>query len=63
MSADGIVIESAADLIMKASGDVTIEGTNLTSTAQSQYLAEGSAGAELSSGGQAVIKGALVAIN
>lgn len=63
MSADGIVIESAADLMMKASGDVTIEGTNLTSTAQSQYLAEGSAGAELSSGGQAVIKGALVAIN
>ncbi len=63
MSADGIMIESAADLIMKASGDVTIEGTNLTSTAQSQYLAEGSAGAELSSGGQAVIKGALVAIN
>lgn len=63
MSADGIVIESAADLVMKASGDVTIEGTNLTSTAQSQYLAEGSAGAELSSGGQAVIKGALVAIN
>lgn len=63
MSADGIMIESAADLVMKASGDVTIEGTNLTSTAQSQYLAEGSAGAELSSGGQAVIKGALVAIN
>lgn len=63
MSADGIVIESAADLVMKASGDVTIEGTNLTSTAQSQYLAEGSAGAELSSGGQAVIKGSLVAIN
>lgn len=63
MSSDGIVIESAKDLVMKASGDVTIEGTNLTSTAQAQYLAEGSAGAELSSGGQAVIKGALVAIN
>lgn len=63
MSSNGIEIESAADLKMKASGDVTIEGTNLTSTAQSQYLAEGSAGAELSSGGQAVIKGALVAIN
>lgn len=63
MSSDGITIESAADLIMKASGDVTIEGTNLTNTANSQFTAEGSSGAKLSSGGQAVIEGSLVAIN
>ena len=63
MSSDGIVIESAADLIMKASGDVTIEGTNVTGTAASQFLAEGSSGSELSSGGQVVVKGSLVAIN
>ena len=63
MSSDGITIESAADLILKAGGDVTVEGTNLTNSASAQYLAEGESSAELSSGGQAVIKGTLVAIN
>lgn len=63
MSSDGITIESAADLILKASGDVTVEGTNLTNTANAQFTAEGSSGAKLSSGGQAVIEGSLVAIN
>lgn len=63
MNSDGITIESAADVIIKASGDVTIEGTNLTNTANSQFKAEGSSGAEVSSSGQAVLKGATVAIN
>lgn len=63
MGADGITIESAKDLILKAAGDVTIEGTNMTSKAASKFSADGGSGAELTSGGQAVIKGALVAIN
>ncbi len=63
MSADGIVIESAADIIMKASGDVTVEGTNLTNSASAKYAADGGSGSEVTSGGQVVIEGALVAIN
>jgi len=63
MNADGILIESAKDLIMKASGDVTIEGTNISSAANAQYTAEGGAGAELSSGANVVVKGAIVQIN
>lgn len=63
MSSDGIMIESAADLKMKAAGDVTIEGTNVSSKASAQFKAEGSAGAELSSGASAVLKGSIVQIN
>jgi len=63
MNADGITIESAADINIKATGDVNIEGTNISSAASAQFKAEGSAGAELSSGGQAVVKGAIVQIN
>jgi Rhs element Vgr protein len=63
MSSDGIMIESAADLKIKATGDVTIEGTNVSSKASAQLKAEGSAGAELSSGASAVVKGSIVQIN
>ena len=63
MNADGILIESAKDLIMKASGDVTVEGTNVSYAANAQYKAEGGAGAELSSGANVVVKGAIVQIN
>ncbi|MEM7105408.1 MAG: type VI secretion system tip protein VgrG [Bacteroidota bacterium] len=63
MSSDGVDVESAGDINIKASGDVNIEGTNVNVSAQSQLVCEGTTGAELSSGGQTVIKGALVAIN
>lgn len=63
MNADGITIESAKDLILKASGDITIEGKNISSKASAQYKAEGSSGAEVSTSGQAVLKGSVVAIN
>lgn len=63
MNADGITIESAKDIILKASGDVTMEGTNLSSKASAQFKAEGSSGAEVSTSGQAVLKGSVVAIN
>lgn len=63
MSSDGITIESAADLKLKATGDVTIEGTNVTNKANAQFKAEGSAGAELSTSASAVVKGSVVQIN
>ncbi len=63
MSADGILIESASDINIKASGDVNIEGTNTNVKAGSQFKAEGSSGAELSTSATAVVKGSLVQIN
>lgn len=63
MSSDGITIESAADINIKATGDVNIEGVNITVKAQAQFKAEGSAGAEMSTSGQAVVKGSIVMIN
>jgi Rhs element Vgr protein len=63
MNSDGITIESAKDLILKASGDVKIEGTNIEATAAAEFKAEGSASSEVSSGGTMTVKGALVQIN
>ncbi len=62
-SSDGIVIESGKDLKLKAAGDVTIEGINVSAKADAQYKAEGSAGAEMSTGAVAVVKGSVVQIN
>jgi Rhs element Vgr protein len=63
LDADGITIESAADITIKASGDVNIEGVNTHAKASAQFKAEGSAGAELSSSATAVLRGAMVQIN
>ncbi len=63
MNSDGITIESAADVNIKATGDLNIEGVNINAAAQAQLKAEGSGGAELSSSGQTVVKGSLVQIN
>lgn len=63
MDSGGITIESAADIHIKATGDVNIEGVNINLKAQAQYKAEGSAGAEMSTSGQAVVKGSIVMIN
>lgn len=63
MNSDGITIESAKDLILKATGDVTVEGTNVGIAANAEFKAEGSAGAEVSTGAIAVLKGSLVQIN
>ncbi len=63
INSDGISMESAGDISLKASGDVTIEGTNVSLTANAEFKAEGSAGAEVSTSAIAVIKGQLVKIN
>ena len=63
MNADGITLESAADVNITASGDVNIDGTSINVSASAQFKAEGSAGAEVSSSATAVLKGSLVQIN
>ncbi len=64
LSQDGITIESAKDLIMKASGSIKMESsTGLEAKAGTQFKAEGSAGMEISSSANTVIKGAMVQIN
>ncbi|MEP1781602.1 type VI secretion system tip protein VgrG [Reichenbachiella sp.] len=78
MTADGIEIESSKDLIFKAAGDVKIEGTNIESVASgdaktegvnieikasAEFKADGGAGAEVTTGAIAVLKGSLVQIN
>lgn len=59
----GIKMESAGNIEIKATGDVKIEGTNVSISATAQFKAEGSAGAELSSGATAILKGSIVQIN
>ena len=63
MNSDGIAIESAGKITLKASGDLEIKGTNITNTAQASFKADGSAGLELTSSAIAKLKGSLVQIN
>ncbi|UTD15377.1 type VI secretion system tip protein VgrG [Tenacibaculum mesophilum] len=63
INSDGISMESAGDISLKASGDITIEGTNVSIAANAEFKAEGSAGAEVSTSAIAVLKGSLVQIN
>lgn len=63
MNADGITIESSKDIIMKATGDVKIEGVNIKNSASAGFEADGSASAKLSSSGTTDVKGSIVNIN
>lgn len=64
MNKDGITLESAKKIILKASGgDVEIEGINVKQKAQAEFKAEGAAGLEVSSSAIAKLKGSLVQIN
>ena len=63
IDSNGIKMESAGNIEIKATGDVKIEGTNVSISATAQFKAEGSAGAELSSGATAILKGSIVQIN
>ncbi len=63
LNADGIEIESAADLTIKASGDVNIEGTNISISASAEFVADGGAGAKVTSSAVTEVKGSLVNIN
>jgi len=63
LSSDGILMESSSDINIKASGDVNIEGINVNVAASANLVSEGGAGAEISSGGNTVVKGSIVQIN
>lgn len=63
LNSSGISLESGSDITIKASGDVNIEGTNVNAKASAAFKAEGSAGAEVSSGATTTVKGSLVQIN
>lgn len=64
MSADGIAIESASKLILKASAELKAEsGSDLNLSGGAQLKAEGTAGAEFSSTAVTTVKGSLVKIN
>lgn len=62
-NSDGITMESAGDINIKATGDVNIEGMNVNGKANAQLTVEGGAGAEISSGAVTVVKGSQVQIN
>lgn len=63
INSDGISLESAGNIELNASGDVSIEGANVSITANAEFKAEGSAGAEISTSAVAKLKGSLVQIN
>jgi Rhs element Vgr protein len=70
LDASGITVESAKDLVLKASGDVKLSGVNVELAAQSAFKASGTGTAELSGAqtkvnGDAVtvIRGGMVQIN
>lgn len=63
LNSDGIKMESAKDIILKATGDVKVEGINVSLKASAQLKGEGSAGAEISTSAVAILKGSVVQIN
>jgi Rhs element Vgr protein len=63
MDQDGIKLDSIKDIVMKAATDVKAEGVNVSIKGSAQTKVEGSGGAELSSGGNTVVRGSMVQIN
>ena len=63
MSDAGITLKSGKDIILDATGDIKMKAVNVEIKASAQLKAEGSAGTEVKSGGNTVVKGAMVQIN
>lgn len=63
LNSDGISLESASDINIKATGDVNIEGVNINIAASAQLAADGGAGSEFTSSAVTTVKGSLVQIN
>jgi Rhs element Vgr protein len=59
----GITLTSAKDIMLKGTGDVTVEGRGLDLGAQTRLTASGQSGTEITSSGTLTIKGSLVQIN
>ncbi|NET31547.1 MAG: type VI secretion system tip protein VgrG [Cyanothece sp. SIO1E1] len=58
-----ITLEATGKITMKATQDASLEGLNVNIKANTQFKAQGNAGAEVSTSAIAVLKGALVQIN
>ncbi len=63
LDADGIKLESAKDIVLKASGDLKAEGVNVEMKGSAGFKVGGSGGTELSLSGTANLKGPMVNIN
>lgn len=63
MNNDGISVESAKNMSLKASNDLKAEGLNAEIKASAQIKVKGEAGAEYASGGNTSVKGSVVNIN
>ncbi len=63
MNQDGIKLESAKDIILKATGDLKFEGVNAECKASASMKMQGSSSAEFSSSGSCTVKGSTVMIN
>jgi Rhs element Vgr protein len=63
MNSDGITVESAKDLVLKATNNVSIKGVKIEAEASSEFSAKGNTKAALQSSGQTEIKGGTVMIN
>ena len=63
MNPDGIILESAKDIVLKAKKDVKIEGLSIKNNASTKFQADGKTGAELTTNSIAVLKGSVVKIN
>lgn len=63
LNSEGITIESAGNVSIKAGGDLNLEGTNINVKANAAFKAEGSASADVSSTGTTSVQGSLVQIN
>ncbi|WP_046744648.1 type VI secretion system tip protein VgrG [Kordia zhangzhouensis] len=62
LNSDGITIESGKDIIMKATGDIKMEGINVEIAASAEFKAEG-ATATVEGSATTTIKGGMVQIN
>ncbi|HSK13708.1 MAG TPA: type VI secretion system tip protein VgrG [Phnomibacter sp.] len=63
MDADGITLNSAKDIILKATGNIKMEGVEVKAEGSGSATIKGGSSAEFSSGGTTNLKGSLVNIN
>jgi uncharacterized protein involved in type VI secretion and phage assembly len=63
LDSSGITIEASKDLVLSASGDVKVSGTNINLEASAGIVSKGNSNAEISSTGELVVKGGIVRIN
>ncbi len=62
-AAQNIEMTATNNLTVKATNEVNVSGLNITNNAQTQLTVKGGVTAELSSGGEVTVKGAMVMIN